>query len=83
MTSTGRSGSPVESSAHTGRSYRLSSVPQDSDSTRRHSKLPDLLTRKRTSSMPHKNEKDGTPVPLHVLSLCLSSCAICDRVPAA
>lgn len=51
----------MNASAHSGRSHRTSSVLQDSDSVRRHSRLPELLTRKRTSSMPHRKDKDSTP----------------------
>ena len=61
MSSPSRAASPVNASAHSGRSHRTSSVLQDSDSVRRHSRLPELLTRKRTSSMPHRKDKDSTP----------------------
>ncbi|CDO70866.1 hypothetical protein BN946_scf184801.g59 [Trametes cinnabarina] len=64
-----RSASPVNSTAPTTHSHRLSSVQQDSDSLRRHSRLPELLTRKRTSSTPYRKDKDGAPVLLPTLSL--------------
>ncbi|KAI0669201.1 hypothetical protein C8Q78DRAFT_1042179 [Trametes maxima] len=60
MSSTPRAASPVNGSAQVARSHRVSSIQQDSDSTRRQSRLPELLTRKRTSSMPHRKDKDGT-----------------------
>ncbi|KAJ2962101.1 hypothetical protein NUW54_g14351 [Trametes sanguinea] len=63
MPSASRSASPVNSTAPTSRSYHISSAPQDSDTPRRHSRLPELLTRKRTSSTPYRRDKDGTPDP--------------------
>ncbi|KAI0647735.1 hypothetical protein C8Q79DRAFT_951624 [Trametes meyenii] len=63
MSSTPRAASPVNGSAQVARSHRVSSIQQDSDSIRRQSRLPELLTRKRTSSTPHRKDKDGTSDP--------------------
>ncbi|KAM5538676.1 hypothetical protein V8D89_007705 [Ganoderma adspersum] len=51
---------PVDSFAPSARPHRFSSSQQPApESNRRLSKLPDLLTRKRTASLPPKKEKDG------------------------
>ncbi|KAI1794843.1 hypothetical protein LXA43DRAFT_89571 [Ganoderma leucocontextum] len=50
---------PVTPFAPGARPHRFSSSQQDKDSSRRLSRLPDLLTRKRTASLPPKKEKAG------------------------
>lgn len=62
MSASPRPTSPVSSSAPAARSNRVSSIQQqDSESVRRQSRLPELLTRKRTASMPHRKDRDGQP----------------------
>ncbi|KAL1950777.1 hypothetical protein VTO73DRAFT_5901 [Trametes versicolor] len=64
MSASPRPTSPVSSSAPVARSNRVSSIQQqDSESVRRQSRLPELLTRKRTASMPHRKDRDGQPDP--------------------
>lgn len=61
MSASPRPTSPVSQTAQAARSHRVSSIQQDSDSARRQSRLPELLTRKRTASMPARKDKDGLP----------------------
>ncbi|KAI0700026.1 hypothetical protein C8T65DRAFT_742235 [Cerioporus squamosus] len=78
-----RAASPVGSPAQVARPFRFSSTKQDLEPGRRHSKLPDLLTRKRTSSMPHRRGNGVPPDPFTAHASGSASFVTYDASPSA